>query len=238
MTTLSKPVHQLKRSARILSRAENIPLHAALDRVAAGEGYGGWSLLSKKAEGAHPAEKIYPRLVAGDMLLVGARPGQGKTRFSLELAVEAMKAGHPAFFFTLEYTGKEVAALFAKAGADATKFAALFTLDSSDGIHAGHITERLKDATRGTLAVVDYLQLLDQKRETAQLEEQMRWLKEFATARGIVFVFISQIDRSYDPAVKPLPDMTDVRLPNPLDTAIFTKSCFMQGGDVRFRSVA
>jgi hypothetical protein len=35
---LSAPVHQLKRKARLLARADNIPLHAALDRIAAQEG--------------------------------------------------------------------------------------------------------------------------------------------------------------------------------------------------------
>jgi len=43
--TLSAPIHQLKRRARLLSRRERIPLHAALDRIATDEGYRSWSLL-------------------------------------------------------------------------------------------------------------------------------------------------------------------------------------------------
>ena len=43
---LSAPIYQLKRNAKRLSREEKIPLHEALDRVAAQEGFGGWSLLA------------------------------------------------------------------------------------------------------------------------------------------------------------------------------------------------
>ncbi|TGR60188.1 DNA helicase, partial [Mesorhizobium sp. M2D.F.Ca.ET.223.01.1.1] len=46
---LSAPVYYLKRQARLLSRGENVPLHQALDRVAAREGFGSWSLLAAKA---------------------------------------------------------------------------------------------------------------------------------------------------------------------------------------------
>ena len=41
--------------SRLLSRDENIPLHEALNRIAAQEGFGGWSLLAAKASEAAPA---------------------------------------------------------------------------------------------------------------------------------------------------------------------------------------
>lgn len=229
--TLSAPIHHLKRKAKLLSRDGNIPLHAALDRIAAEEGYAGWSHLAAKAAGISDAAKLLPRLVPGDMLLVGARPGQGKTRFSLELAVEAMKQGRPAFFFTLEYTPRDMDALFAKIGATR---ADMFTLDSSDGIHAAYIIEQLRDAPRGTVAVIDYLQLLDQKRETPPLAAQVAQLKAFAAASGVIFVFISQIDRAYDAAARDFPGPGDIRLPNPLDLALFSKTCFINNGAVKF----
>ena len=39
---LSAPLYYLKRKAKLLSRAENIPLHAALDRIARQVGF--WQL--------------------------------------------------------------------------------------------------------------------------------------------------------------------------------------------------
>src|SRR5262249_26016308 len=155
--------HRLKRKARLLSREKNIPLHEALGRIAAEEGFASWSLLIAKASTAAPAAKVFARLLPGDLVLVGARPGQGKTLMSLQLAVEAMKAGHRAAFFTLEYTERDIVDRFRDIGAEPADFANLFEFDRSDAISAGYLVEALETAPRGTLVVIDYLQLLDQK---------------------------------------------------------------------------
>jgi len=235
---LSAPLYQLKRKAKLLARTQNIPLHEALDRIAAQEGFGGWSLLAAKAAATAPAGKLFPRLAPGDMVLIGARPGQGKTLMSLELAVEAMKSGHRGVFFTLEYTERDVLARFRDLGVDRAHFADLFVFDNSDAISADYIVKQLAAAPRGTLVVIDYLQLLDQKRENPALMDQVRTLEAFARTRGLIFVFISQIDRSYDPATKPVPDLADVRLPNPLDLNLFSKTCFLNNGEIQFRAAS
>ncbi len=233
---LSAPVYYLKRQARLLSRKEGVPLHEALDRVAAKEGFAGWSLLLTKASATTPAGKLFARLMPGDLVLVGARPGQGKTLMSLELAVEAMKSGNRGVFFTLEYTQADVLDRFRAIGVEPAHFNDLFEFDNSDAICADYIVGKLGSAPRGTLVVIDYLQLLDQKRENPALTVQVPMLRSFARDRGLVFVFISQIDRSYDPSKKPLPDVGDVRLPNPLDLALFDKTCFLNRGEILFEA--
>ncbi|MGY3610089.1 MULTISPECIES: DNA helicase [unclassified Bradyrhizobium] len=235
---LSAPLYHLKRKAKRLSREEGIPLHVALNRIALQEGYRDWSLLAAKLSASRPAGKLLARLKPGDLVLVGARPGQGKTLMSLELAIEAMKSGNRAVFFTLEYTERDVLDRFQAIGAEYARFDGLFELDCSDAISADYITRVLATAARGTLVVVDYLQLLDQKREHPGLAEQVRVLKSFARERGLIIVFISQIDRSYDPAKKTCPDVGDVRLPNPLDLRLFNKTCFLNKGEVQFRAVS
>ena len=235
---LSAPLYHLKRKAKLLSRAENIPLHAALERVARQEGFVGWSLLVAKMSASAPAEKLFARLAPGDLVLVGARPGQGKTLMSLELAVQAMKSGSRGVFFTLEYSEKDMLDRFRTIGVAREEFAGLFEFDSSDEISSDYIVKRLADAPRGTLVVVDYLQLLDQKRDNPVLMDQVRTLQSIARERGLIFVFISQIDRSYDPLKKPCPDLEDVRLPNPLDLTLFTKTCFLNNGEVQFRAAS
>lgn len=233
---LSAPVYRLKRKAKLLSREENIPLHEALDRIAAREGFSGWSLLSAKLAEVMPASELFARLSPGDLVLLGARPGHGKTLISLELAVEAMKSGYRSAFFTLEYTERDVLDRFRMIGADWERYKALFEFDTSEAISADYIAGRLSSAARGTLVVIDYLQILDQRRDKPDLMTQVRTLKAFAQERGVVIVFISQIDRSYDPAVKPCPDMTDIRLPNPLDLGLFDKACFVNNGAIEFRA--
>lgn len=233
---LSAPVYRLKRKAKLLSREKNIPLHAALDHIAIEEGFSGWSLLAATVSAAAPASKLFARLRPGDLVLVGARPGQGKTLLSLELAVEAMKSGNKGVFFTLEYTEKNVLDRFRAIGVERAHFGGLFEFDNSDAISADYIMKKLACAPRGTLVVIDYLQLLDQRRENPALMLQVRELKSFARERGLIIVFISQIDRSYDPLTKPCPDLEDVRLPNPLDLTLFNKACFLNNGEVQFRA--
>jgi replicative DNA helicase len=233
---LSAPVYHLKRQARLLSRRENIPLPTALDRIAGEEGFGSWSLLAAKAAEAAPGDRLLALLVPGDMVLVAARPGQGKTLMSLELAVAAMKQGNRALFFTLEYMHADILDRFRAIGIDPAAFDQLFEFDNSDAISADYIIAALRSAPRGTLAVIDYLQLLDQKRENPELMVQIRALRSFARERGLVLVFISQIDRSYDPARKPFPDIGDVRLPNPVDLSLFDKACFLNKGEIQFQA--
>ncbi|KRR21629.1 DNA helicase [Bradyrhizobium lablabi] len=233
---LSAPIYHLKRKAKLLSRKQGVPLHEALDRIAVAEGFNSWSLLAARAAAVTPAGKLFTRLRLGDLVLVGARPGHGKTLMSLQLAVEAMKSGRRGAFFSLEYTEKDMLDHFRAIGVEPAQFDRLFEFDCSDAISADYIVKRMAGAPRGTLVVVDYLQLLDQRRENADLVIQVRSLKSFARDQGLIVVFISQIDRSYDPAARSCPDLRDVRLPNPLDLKLFDKTCFLNSGEVQFRA--
>ena len=235
---LSAPIYHLKRKAKRLSREEGIPLHDALDRVATTEGFSAWSMLAAKAAALTPANRLFPQFRPGDLVLVGARPGQGKTLMSLELAVEAMKSGHRAAFFSLEYTEKDVLDRLRAIGVEPAEFDKLFEVDCSDAISADYIVKQMATVPRGTVVVIDYLQLLDQRRENPDLTVQVRALKSFARDKGLIVVFISQIDRSYDPSIKPCPDLSDVRLPNPLDLKLFDKMCFMNNSEVQFRAAS
>ena len=123
-------------------------------------------------------------------------------------------------------------------GVEPAQFAELFEVDCSDAISADYVVKQMASAERGTFVVIDYLQLLDQRRENPDLSVQVRTLKSFARDRGLVVAFISQIDRSYDPAAKPCPDLDDVRLPNPLDLTLFDKTCFINNADVQFRAAS
>jgi replicative DNA helicase len=229
----SSPIYRLKQKARKISRSRGIPLHAALDQVAAEEGYKSWSLLVVKAPVYLPAQRVYAQLAHGDLLLTGARPGQGKTLFSLKLAAEAMNAGYSAYFFTLEYTRQQVADRLQAIGLDDQDVLRRFIFDGSDEISADYIVERLADAPAGTLAIIDYLQLLDQRRDKPELAVQVGALRAFAKDKGVTMVFIAQIDRAYESLAKAIPDFADVRLPNPLDLSVFDKACFLSGGDMR-----
>src|SRR5581483_6139880 len=235
---LSAPIYHLKRKAKLLSRQEKIPLHEALDRIAVEEGFRQWSLLSARASVASTASKLFTQFRSGDLALIGARPGHGKTLLSTEILVEAMKAGNRGVFFTLEYTEQHVKDLFRTIGVDVADFRDRFELDTSDAISADFIIKRLGSVPRGTVVVIDYLQLLDQQREKPTLADQVHALKVFAHDRGLIIIFLSQIDRSYDASTKACPDLGDVRLPNPLDLTLFSKTCFLHEGNAQFRGAS
>ena len=235
---LSAPIFHLKRKAKLLSRKEKIPLHEALDRVAEAEGFRKWSLLSATASGTIAGGELINQFCPGEMVLLGSRPGHGKTVMGLGLLVEAMKAGRRAVFFTLEYSTKDVTNLLRAVGVRQGQFDTLLEFDCSDEISAEFIIKRMGDARYGTVAVIDYLQLLDQHRQKPPLMDQILALKAFAQVKGLIFIFLSQIDRSYDSSTKSIPDLQDVRLPNPLNLSLFNKTCFLHAGEVRLRTVS
>lgn len=225
---LSAPIYLLKRRAKRLSREKGLALHAAQDEVAAAEGFRRWSHLMASVR--DPAERLFGAMRKGDRVILGARPGHGKTLLGLGLAARAARAGRTAVFFTLAFSQREVAAHLARL-APGTADAGLL-VDTSDEICADAIMARLA-ATRAPFAVVDYLQLLDEKRSKPALSEQVETLARFAQASGATLVAISQIDRRYEPE-RGLPTRHDVRAPNPFDLSRFNAAIFMHGGEIAF----
>jgi replicative DNA helicase len=235
---LSSPIYKLKRQAKLLARDADIRLHEALNQIATKEGFKDWSHLASDYSKATPAKKIMKKMSSGDMVLVGARPGHGKTLLGLELTALAEKNSRTGYVFTLDYNEADVWDRFEKLGFDPTGFGRSVVVDTSDNICAAHIIERLSNTRDDALVVVDYLQLLDQRRSNPPLDEQVRALKKFATERGAIVVMISQIDRAFDLSASGLPSIDDIRLPNPVDLSLFDKRCFLHDGEVQIEMAA
>jgi replicative DNA helicase len=229
---LTAPIFILRQHAKALSRKDKIPLHQALDRIASREGFNAWSLLAAKAGSDRPGETFLERLSPGDLALIAGRPGQGKTLFSLKLAVETMRRGNRAAFFTLVSTRAHIGAYLEVIDEKRSSLADMLLIDDSDQICADYIAARLESAPEKMLVIIDYLQLLDQRRINASIADQMRRLKALADERGLIIVFLSQIDRRYDVSRQPFPGFEDLRLPNPLDIGVFTHACFLSGGRI------
>lgn len=241
---LSAPVFRLKRKARLKSRQAQIPLHQALDQVAREEGFESWSLLAGRYAEPGSGKVLIDACRQGDLVLLGARPGHGKTLLALEAAVAAMKGGRRSWFFSLEFTSEEIRRAFAAIDEEMAAFEDRFVFDCSDDICASYLIERLTAASPGTVVIVDYLQLLDQKRKHPELGTQIAALKAFAAERGLILLFVSQVNRDFRPESVPgsaagtgesaraLPGLADVRLPNPLDLNLFSRTCFLHEGEI------
>ena len=138
-----------------MARDKKIPLHLALDHIAIGEGFRCWSHLSDQHSELPSVGALYARLAPGDLVISAARPGQGKTLLALALAIEAMKKGRRALFFSLDYTEMDMIDRFRALDASPADFQDLFRFDGSDCISAAYMRTRMTDVPEGTLAVVD-----------------------------------------------------------------------------------
>ncbi|MEM8980711.1 MAG: DNA helicase [Pseudomonadota bacterium] len=174
---LSAPIHVLKRKAKLLQRGSDIALHEALNQVAEEEGFASWSHLVSSPWQRTPSQEILARLEPGDLALIGARPGHGKTLLGLELSAKAQDIGRRGYFFSLEYLERDIAKRFDALGFDPNIINTKVLIDTSDDISADHIKGRLSGETEPALIVIDYLQLLDQKRTNPELKDQIKSLQ-------------------------------------------------------------
>lgn len=235
---LSAPIFQLKRRAKLMARNNSIPLNEALNQIAQDEGYAKWSLLSASMSSGLLSQTVLSRLEDGDLLLIAGRPGHGKTKLGLRLLIDAARDGRKALMFTLEFTEQQARKHLKSLddeGSDITDAIQIFT---SEQISANYIIQHMSGLGSGTVAVIDYLQLLDHQRSKPMLSEQLQALWEFAQRAGVVLGFISQIDRSFEAGSKRLPDIGDVRLPNFVNLGLFSKACFLHNGEAQLQDVA
>jgi replicative DNA helicase len=224
---LSAPIHVLKSQAQQLKKEKAITNTEALDLIAKREGFNSWALLQSKKDDMFPKsyEEILDFFNPGDIVLIGARPSKGKTIFTIGLLVQAIqKESAKNYCFSLSEVHKDIATRMAVYDESIGEKNNYFTLDYSNDISAKYIIEKThKTVSRGSIIVVDYLQLLDEKRSNPPIQDQVEQLKNYAKEKECVVVFISQLNREIESRLDKKPTMEDVRLPNPLELKFFNK---------------
>lgn len=220
-----------------MARNDGIALNEALDQIARDEGFARWSLLSASMSSGPLSKTILSRLEYGDLLLLAGRPGQGKTVLGLKLLMDAARSDRRAMLFTLEFTEEQARRRLRTLDEGSGVVADRIEISTSDEISADYIMTYMAGSKPGTIAVIDYLQLLDQRRSKPALSEQLQSLGAFARETGVILGFISQVDRSFEAAEKRLPDIADIRLPNFVDLGLFNKACFLHDGEAQLQDV-
>lgn len=234
---LKAPVYRLKRQARLLSRKSGIPLHKALDEIAATMGYRSWSqLANSERSNERPAARILASLKPGTLVILAARPGHGKTMLGLEILVEAAMRGRSAGFVSSEFSLYEIRKKMSSLGGETSESEDRLRLCLSDRIAADYVVEQFSSAISGTVVVIDFLQVMDQYRSDPPLGDQIRQLKLFASSKQLSIVFLSQIHRSFNPQERSVPDFRDMRKTNPLDLRLFDVGYFLHDGLLQART--
>lgn len=228
---LSAPIHVLKSKAKTLKREKSISLNEALDCIAKEEGFNSWSLLQSKSQNLLPQKynEILDYLNGGDLVLIGARPRQGKTSFTIGLFVKAIQQQRKkSFYFTLSEVHRDVAGRIGIYDQSIGQDNNTFELDYSNEICAEYIIKKTeKEVKENSVIVIDYLQLLDEKRVNPPLQSQIEALKEYAREKKCIIIFISQVDREIEYKLSKRPSVDDIRLPNPLDINLMNKVIFL-----------
>lgn len=224
---LSAPIHVLKMQARELKKEKSITMVKALNLIANREGFNSWSLLQNKAGELLPNsfDELFDYLNPGDLILIGGRPGMRKTSLSIGLFVKAIKKNIAKnYFFTLSEVHKDIAGRIALYDENIGSMNENFELDYSNDICADYIINKIgNDVTKNSLIIIDYLQLLDQKRTNDPLQVQVEKLKEFVKKTGCIIVFLSQLNRNVEDRANKYPILEDILLPNPVELSLINK---------------
>lgn len=238
---LSAPIHVLKAQAQDLKKEKSITNTEALDLIAKREGYNSWSLLQSKKDDMFP--KSYDEILGffnpGDIVLIGARPSKGKTMFTIGLLVQAIqKKVAKNYCFSLSEIHKDIAGRIAAYDESIGDKNSYIELDYSNDISADYIIEKTKATiSKYSIIVIDYLQLLDEKKSNPELQEQVLKLKTYAKEKECIVIFISQLNREVEYRIDKKPVINDVRLPNPLELKFFNKIILLHREDDRPHAV-
>lgn len=224
---LSAPIHVLKAQAQLLKKEKAITNTEALDLIAKREGYNSWALLQSKKDDMFPKsyDEILDFFNPGDIVLIGAQPSKGKTAFTIGLFVQAIKKKIAKnYCFSLSEVHKNVEDIMTAYDESIVEKSHYFELDYSNDINAKYIIEKThKTISKRSLIVIDYLQLLDEKRSNPPLQDQVEQLKNYAKEKECIVIFISQISRELENRSDAKPSMEDIRLPNSLELKFFNK---------------
>lgn len=175
----------------------------------------------------------------GELIILAARPGQGKTVFALQIAGHAVKAGHGVLFFSLEMQTRELISRLVSCQSgtmfrniqtgdlDAEQWERItqcITAVQDKGLYIDDRGDQNIDELRAVarsehnkhhidLVVVDYLQLVngDGESDVVRVGNVSKNLKAMAKELNCPVLALSQFSRSVEQRADGRPKLSDLR---------------------------
>ncbi len=184
-------------------------------------------------------DKVLVGLGKGDLVLVGARPGMGKTSFTMNVAVNAAQSTKKAVcVFSLEMSAEQLVTRMLSSEAlveshalrsgelseeDWTKLAHAsarlsecdILIDDTSGITVTGMKAKLRRVKNLGMVVIDYLQLMQSDRRidnrVQEVAEISRGLKLMAKELGVPVITCAQLSRGPESRTDKKPMLSDLR---------------------------
>ena len=185
-------------------------------------------------------DKLLVGMGKGDMVLVGARPGVGKTSFTMNVATRAAKAtGKTVCVFSLEMSAEQLVmrmisteakidnySLRAPGGLTDSNWRALaaassvlaennILIDDTPGMSVTAMKSKLRRVKNLGLVVIDYLQLMQAETKTdnraQEVGEISRGIKLMAKEFGCPVLTCAQLNRAVEGRKDGVPMLSDLR---------------------------
>lgn len=175
----------------------------------------------------------------GDLVLVGARPGMGKTSFAMNLATASAKStGKAVCVFSLEMSAEQLASRILSSEAlinsyslrkgelseddwKSLAYAASelsecnILIDDTTGVTVAGIRSKLRRVKNLGMVVIDYLQLMQSERridnKVQEVAEISRSLKLLAKEFGVPVITCAQLSRGPESRQDKRPMLSDLR---------------------------
>jgi replicative DNA helicase len=203
--------------------------------------YNGKTAITGLSTGFADLDAVTAGLHPGNLVVIGGRPGMGKTDLALNMATYVALKGRQVLFFSLEMSEGELTNRILSAQAsvagqalrtaqiDAAGWRRLaeastrletssLKIDDSGSLTLAQLRNRsrLHKSKHGlALVVVDYLQLMQGRSDAATREQEVsdlsRSLKVLAKELGVPIIALSQLNRSVELRKPQKPKLADLR---------------------------
>ena len=209
-------------------------VYSDLETLAAAKGK-----LDRTTTGFSGLDRVLVEMGKGDLILVGARPGMGKTSFTMNIATNVAKATKKAVcIFSLEMSGEQLVNRMLSSEAlvnsyslrsgdlkadDWERLAAAASelsgcdilVDDTTGVTVTDMRAKLRRVKNLGLVVIDYLQLMQSGKNidnrVQEVSDISRNLKIMAKDLGVPVICCAQLSRGPEGRTSKKPMLSDLR---------------------------